>query len=57
MDAARWSLELEGPMRARSVRDRNVNTAAPPISTFIFVSCLVRPAWLFEVDAMAVIDG
>ncbi len=41
----------------RDVRDRYVNTAAPPVSTFIYVSRLVRPGWLFEVDAMAVIDG
>jgi enamine deaminase RidA (YjgF/YER057c/UK114 family) len=41
----------------REVRDRYVNTAAPPTSTFIFVSRLVRSGWLFEIDAMAVIDG
>jgi enamine deaminase RidA (YjgF/YER057c/UK114 family) len=38
----------------REVRDRYVNTAAPPTSTFVFVSRLVRPGWLFETDAMAV---
>jgi len=38
------------------VRDRYVNKAAPPVSTFIVVSRLVRPGWLFEMDAMAVID-
>ena len=38
-------------------RDRYVNTAAPPVSTFIFVSRLAQPGWLFEMDAMAVIDG
>jgi 2-iminobutanoate/2-iminopropanoate deaminase len=41
----------------RTVRDRYVNTSAPPVSTFVFVSRLVRPGWLFEIDAMAVIDG
>ena len=40
----------------REVRDRYVNKAAPPVSTFSFVSRLVRPGWLFEMDAMAVID-
>ena len=45
------------PPHFRAVRDRYVNTAAPPTSTFIFVSRLVRPGWLFEIDAMAVIDG
>lgn len=41
----------------RTIRDRYVNTAAPPVSTFIFVSRLVQPGWLFEMDAIAVIDG
>jgi 2-iminobutanoate/2-iminopropanoate deaminase len=41
----------------RDVRDRYVNTAAPPVSTFIYVSRLVQPGWLFEMDAMAVIDA
>jgi enamine deaminase RidA (YjgF/YER057c/UK114 family) len=41
----------------RDVRDRYVNTAAPPVSTFIYVSRLVQPGWLFEMDAVAVIDG
>ena len=41
----------------RKVRDRYFNTAAPPTSTFVYVSRLVRPGWLFEIDAMAVIDG
>lgn len=41
----------------RTVRDRYVNTAAPPTSTFVYVSRLVRPGWLFEIDAMAVIDS
>lgn len=29
----------------------------PPVSTFVFVSRLVRPDWLFEIDAMAVIGS
>lgn len=41
----------------RTVRDRYVDTANPPTSTFIYVSRLVQPGWLFETDAMAVIDG
>ena len=41
----------------RKVRDRYFNTAAPPTSTFVYVSRLVRPGWLFEIDAMAVIDS
>ncbi len=30
---------------------------APPVSTFVFVSRLVRPEWLIEVEAVAVIGG
>ena len=41
----------------RTVRDRYFNMAAPPTSTFVYVSRLVRPGWLFEIDAMAVIDS
>lgn len=41
----------------RAIRDRFVNTAAPPVSTFIYVPRLAQPNWLFEMDAMAVIDG
>ena len=40
----------------RGIRDRYVNTAAPPVSTFIYVPRLAQPNWLFEMDAMAVID-
>jgi len=41
----------------RTIRDRFVNTAAPPVSTFIYVPRLAQPNWLFEMDAMAVIDA
>jgi enamine deaminase RidA (YjgF/YER057c/UK114 family) len=40
---------------AREIRDKYVNTANPPTSTFIFVPRLVRPEWLIEVDAVAVV--
>ena len=40
----------------RTIRDRYINTAAPPVSTFIYVPRLAQPNWLFEMDAMAVID-
>jgi len=39
----------------REVRDKYVNTANPPTSTFVFVERLVRPEWLIEVDAVAVV--
>lgn len=51
------SVDPEQMATYRTIRDRYVNTAAPPTSTFVFVSRLVRPGWLFEIDAMAVIDG
>lgn len=40
----------------RAIRDRFINTAAPPVSTFIYVPRLAQPNWLFEMDAIAVID-
>lgn len=39
----------------REVRDTHVNTANPPVSTFVIVSRLVRPEWLIEVEAVAVV--
>jgi len=39
----------------RGIRDKYVNTANPPVSTFVVVKRLVRPEWLIEVDAMAVV--
>ena len=41
----------------RTIRDRYINLAAPPVSTFIYVPRLAQPNWLFEMDAMAVIDN
>ncbi|WP_158821763.1 RidA family protein [Granulicella sp. S156] len=40
-----------------AVRDRFVNVAAPPISTFVVVKRLVRPEWLIEIEAVAVINA
>ena len=40
----------------REVRDRFVNTSSPPISTFVFVSRLVRPEWLIEIEAVAALS-
>ena len=39
----------------RETRDRYVNTQSPPVSTFVFVSSLVRPEWLIEIEAVAVV--
>lgn len=39
----------------RETRDDYVNTSAPPTSTFVVVRRLVRPEWLIEVEAVAVV--
>lgn len=39
----------------REIRDKYVNTANPPASTFAVVKRLVRPEWLIEVEAVAVV--
>jgi len=44
-------------LASREGRDRYMNPAAPPVSTFIYVPHLAQPNWLFEMDAIAVIDG
>ena len=37
----------------REVRDRHVDTARSPASTFLVVRRLARPAWLIEIEAVA----
>jgi enamine deaminase RidA (YjgF/YER057c/UK114 family) len=64
---ARWSdvvkinnylVNIEGNMAAfRDVRDRYLNTAAPPASTTIGVPALARPGGLFEIEAIAVLPA
>jgi enamine deaminase RidA (YjgF/YER057c/UK114 family) len=39
----------------REIRDRFVNVEKPPVSTFVFVSRLVRPEWLIEIEATALV--
>lgn len=39
----------------REIRDKYVNTANPPTSTFVVVKRLVRPEWQIEVEAVAVV--
>jgi enamine deaminase RidA (YjgF/YER057c/UK114 family) len=41
----------------REIRDRYVNTAAPPASTTIGVPELARPGALFEVEAVAILPA
>jgi enamine deaminase RidA (YjgF/YER057c/UK114 family) len=40
----------------REIRDKFVNTANPPTSTFVVVKRLVRPEWLIEIEAVASVD-
>jgi len=40
----------------RETRDKHVNTANPPASTAVVVRRLVRPEWLVEVEAVAVVN-
>jgi 2-iminobutanoate/2-iminopropanoate deaminase len=47
---------IESNMAAfREVRDRYLNTKAPPVSTTIGVPALARPGGLFEIEAIAVL--
>ena len=39
----------------REIRDKYVNIKNPPTSTFVVVKRLVRPEWLIEVEAVAVV--
>jgi enamine deaminase RidA (YjgF/YER057c/UK114 family) len=39
----------------REIRDKYVDTTNPPTSTFVVVKRLVRPEWLIEVEAVAVV--
>jgi enamine deaminase RidA (YjgF/YER057c/UK114 family) len=49
---------IEANMAAfREVRDRFLNTKAPPASTTIGVPALARPGGLFEIEAIAVLPA
>ncbi len=39
------------------IRDRYVNTAAPPASTTVAISTLARPGAVYEVEAIAVVPA
>lgn len=51
------SVESSELAAVREVRDLFVNTANPPASTFIVVRRLVRPEWLIEAEAIAVVTN
>jgi enamine deaminase RidA (YjgF/YER057c/UK114 family) len=42
--------------KMRPIRDRYLNVAKPPASTFVVVTRLMRPGWLIEIEAVAAID-
>ena len=42
--------------KMRPIRDRYLDVAQPPASTFIVVNRLMRPGWLIEIEAVALID-
>jgi len=49
-------VDIEANIAAfREMRDRYLNTAAPPASTTIGVPALARPGGLFEIEAIAVV--
>ena len=50
------TVSYEERVKYRTVRDRYIDLTNPPVSTFIYVVRLAQPPWLFEMDAMAVID-
>jgi len=64
---ARWSdvvkinnflVDIQANMAAfREVRDRYLNSKAPPASTTIGVPALARPGGLFEIEAIAVLPA
>jgi enamine deaminase RidA (YjgF/YER057c/UK114 family) len=43
--------------KMRPIRDRYINVANPPASTFLVVNRLSRPGWLIEIEAVAAVDG
>jgi len=51
-------VDIESNMAGfREVRDRYLNTKAPPASTTIGVPALARPGGLFEIEAIAVLPA
>ncbi|HEX4595893.1 MAG TPA: RidA family protein [Bryobacteraceae bacterium] len=49
------SVDAAGVGIVREVRERYLNAKNLPVSTFVVVRRLVRPEWLIEVEAVAVI--
>lgn len=51
------SIEPAQQRAVGEVRDRYVNTQAPPAETFVFVSRLPRAEWLIEIEAVAALPA
>lgn len=47
--------DLEGLPEVRAVRDRHIESFAPPASSLVQVAALVHPQFLIEIDAVAVL--
>ena len=50
-------LDMSNLLALRDIRDRYVNTAAPPASTLIEASRFFRDGILFEIDAVAIVPA
>jgi enamine deaminase RidA (YjgF/YER057c/UK114 family) len=42
--------------KMRPIRDRYLNVAEPPASSFVVVGRLMRPGWMIEIEAVAALD-
>lgn len=43
--------------KMRPIRDRYINVANPPASTFVVVSRLMRQGWMIEIEAVASVSA
>jgi enamine deaminase RidA (YjgF/YER057c/UK114 family) len=50
-----YLVDMNDIAKFREVRDRHIDTAAPPASTTIAISTLARPGALLEIEAVAVV--
>jgi enamine deaminase RidA (YjgF/YER057c/UK114 family) len=50
------SVDPSEQVAIRDVRDRYVNVASPPASTFVVVRRLARHGWLVEIEAVVALD-
>jgi enamine deaminase RidA (YjgF/YER057c/UK114 family) len=50
-----YLVDISALPAVRTVRDRHVDTARPPASTAVEVKGLVRPEFLIEIEALAIV--